>query len=221
MLSLSGATGSDFSIYAGMPPIMPWQTAASSRLMSRQRPRVVGGSNVIATYNIASYNVIRRPAQTPARTRNALRCHWGLWDALSARGLNRKRHPVLNVESGTQFPFGDRSGKCIPFWSQILGRSFRQACHPESASRSEPEFWDALSAERLPFFEKVHVPKLTKTSYPATVHGRRLPPTDSNKKYVAKSRSSTCMVRFWSAFGQLSGKFQLIRFCYPKGGGSS
>ena len=147
MLSLSGATGSDFSIYAGMPPIMPWQTAASSRLMSRQRPRVVGGSNVIATYNIASYNVIRRPAQTPARTRNALRCHWGLWDALSARGLNRKRHPVLSVESGTQFPFGDRSGKCIPFWSQILGRSFRQACHPESASRSEPEFWDELSTE--------------------------------------------------------------------------
>ena len=24
------------------------------------------------------------------------------------------------------------------------------------------------------------------------------------------------MVRFWSAFGQLSGKFRLIRFCHPK-----
>ena len=77
------------------------------------------------------------------------------------------------------------------------------------------------AADRLLFFGKVHVPKLTKASYLVTVHGRRLPPTDSNKKYVAKSRSSTCMVRFWSAFGQLSGKFQLIRFCYPKGGGSS
>lgn len=66
------------------------------------------------------------------------------------------------------------------------------------------------------FFKKVHVPKLTKTSYPATVHGRRLPPTDSNKKYVVKSMSSTCMVRFWSAFGQLSGKFQLIRFATQK-----
>lgn len=41
----------------------------------------------------------------------------------------------------------DRSGKCIPFWSQKLGRSFRQTCHPKSVSRSEPEFWDALSAE--------------------------------------------------------------------------
>lgn len=118
------------------------------------RPRVVEGSNVIATYNIASYNVIRRPAQTPARTRNVLRCHWGLWDVLSARGLNRKRHPGLKVKSGAQFPPEDRFGKGIPFWSQILGRTFRQACHPESASRSEPEFWDALSAERLPFFKK-------------------------------------------------------------------
>ena len=44
-------------------------------------------------------------------------------------------------------PHMDRSGKYIPFWSQKLGRSFRQACHPESASRSEPEFWDAVSAE--------------------------------------------------------------------------
>lgn len=97
------------------------------------RPRVVEGSNVIATYNIASYNVIRRPAQTPARTRNVLRCHWGLWDALSARGLNRKRHPSLKVKSG---------------------RSFRLKTDSERVSRSEPEFWDALSAERLPFFEK-------------------------------------------------------------------
>ena len=40
----------------------------------------------------------------------------------------------------------DRSGKCIPFWSQKLGRSFRQACHPESASRSERGFRDGLSA---------------------------------------------------------------------------
>ena len=148
------------------------------------RPRVVEGSNVIATYNIASYNVIRRPAQTPARTRNVLRCHWGLWDALSARGLNRKRHPGLKVKSGAQFPPEDRFGKGIPFWSQILGRTFRQACHPESASRSEPEFWDELSTEAstgkcIPFqgfilgctfrgettvFRKVHVPKLTRSS---------------------------------------------------------
>ena len=76
-------------------------------------------------------------------------------------------------------------------------------------------------ADKQPFFKKVHVPKLTKASYLATVHGRRLPPTDSNMKYVAKSRPSTCLVRFWSAFGQLGGKLRLIRFCHPKGGGSS
>ena len=110
------------------------------------RPRVVEKSNIIATHNIARYNVIRRPAQTPARTRNVLRCHWGLWDALSARGLNRKWHPGLKVKSGEQLPPEDRFGKGIPFWSQKLGRSFRQACHPESVSRSERQFRDTASA---------------------------------------------------------------------------
>lgn len=81
------------------------------------------------------------------KSRRPLRCHWGLWDALSARGLNRKRHPGLKVKSGEQLPPEDRFGKGIPFWSQKLGRSFRQACHPESVSRSEPEFWDELSTE--------------------------------------------------------------------------
>ncbi|MEO2501082.1 hypothetical protein ABG971_10595, partial [Collinsella aerofaciens] len=52
----------------------------------------------------------------------------------------------LQTVMGTP-PHVDRSGKYIPFWSQKLGRSFRQAFHPESVSRSEPEFWDALSAE--------------------------------------------------------------------------
>lgn len=205
------------------------------------RPRVVEKSNIIATHNIASYNVIRRPAQTPARTRNALRCHWGLWDALSARGLNRKRHPGLKVKSGEQLPPEDRFGKGIPFWSQKLGRSFRQACHPESVSRSEPEFWDELSTEAstgkcIPFrglilgctfrgettvFRKSTRPE----TYPVfiTCHRSRSPITAHRFgcKKVAENRPSTCMVRFWSAFGQLSGKLRLIRFCYPKGGGSS
>ena len=165
-------------------------------------------------------------------------------DVVSACGPVGKVHPALSAHSGMQFPLEARSGNGIPLRGSIPGRSFRLRGVPESASHSERQFRDIVSADtdddlqplshafkyaiqkhktadRMLFFQKVHVPKLTKTSYPATVHGRRLPPTDSNKKYVAKSRSSTCMVRFWSAFGQLSGKFQLIRFCYPKGGGSS
>ena len=51
----------------------------------------------------------------------------------------------------------DRSGKCIPFWSQKLGRSFRQACHPESASRSERQIRDAVSTpnKKAPARDKV------------------------------------------------------------------
>lgn len=165
-------------------------------------------------------------------------------DAASACGPAGKVRPALSAHSGMRFPFEARSGNGIPLWGRNLGRSFRLRGVPESASHSERQFRDTVSADtdddlqplshafkytiqrhktadRMLFFKKVHVPILTKTSYPATVHGRRLPPTDSNKKYVAKSRSSTCMVRFWSAFGQLSGKFQLVRFCYPKEGGSS
>lgn len=158
----------------------------------------------------------------------------------------------------------DRSGKCIPFWSQKLGRSFRQTCHPESASRSEPEFWDALSAEAstgkcIPFRALIpghnfrrykatvrrpyHIPSnmrsrntkqqiecsFSKSTRPETYQDfissyRSRSPITAHRfgcKNVAENRPSTCMVRFWSAFGQLSGKFQLIRFCYPKGGGSS
>ena len=145
-------------------------------------------------------------------------------DAISVCGPVGKVHPAL--------------GALVP------GCNFRLRPDPETASRSGAEIWDAVSAntdndpqplshafkhaiqkhktaDRLLFFGKVHVPKLTKVSYLVTVHGRRLPPTDSASKNDVKSRSSTCMVRFWSAFGQLSGKFQLIRFCYPKGGGSS
>ena len=63
---------------------------------------------------------------------------------------------AVHAQGAAPPPHVDRSGKCIPFWSQKLGRSFRQARHPESASRSEPEFWDALSAKastgkRIPF----------------------------------------------------------------------
>ena len=37
------------------------------------------------------------------------------WDAVSAPGLYRKRHPVLNIDFGTQFPHAAPLGKCVPF----------------------------------------------------------------------------------------------------------
>ena len=165
-------------------------------------------------------------------------------DVVSACGLVRKACPTLSAHSGVQFPPETPPGKHIPVWSRNLGCSFRLKGDPESTSHSEcnsgsqfpqipaddpPPLSHAFkyaiqkhkTADRLLFFGKVNVPKLTKASYLATVHGCRLPPTDSASKNDVKTRPSTCMVRFWSAFGQLSGKFRLIRFCYPKGGGSS
>lgn len=49
------------------------------------------------------------------------------------------------------------------------------------------------------FFKKVHVPKLTKVSYLATIHGRRLPPIDSDVKMSPK----TGHLPAWLDFGQL------------------
>lgn len=46
-----------------------------------------------------------------------------------------------------QFPLEMPPGKRIPFWSQIPGRSFRLRADPETASHSEAEIWDALSAK--------------------------------------------------------------------------
>ena len=49
----------------------------------------------------------------------------GFWDEVSACGPYRKMHPTLSAYSGMQFPF---------------------ASHWESASHSEAEFRDAVSA---------------------------------------------------------------------------
>ena len=37
----------------------------------------------------------------------------------------RKAHPILSIDSGSQFPVEGRSGKFIPFRGWIPGRSFR------------------------------------------------------------------------------------------------
>ena len=143
-------------------------------------------------------------------------------DAVSGKSPNGKARPTLGLDSGTQLPPEVPIGNCAPLWSQIPGCNFRlRTDQPLISHVLKRAIQSCKIADKQPFFGKVHVPKLTKTSYPATVQGRRLPPTDSASKNDVKTRPSTCMVRFWSAFGQLSGKFRLIRFCYPKGGGSS
>lgn len=45
-----------------------------------------------------------------------------------------------------RLPLEAPAGKRIPFWGRILGRSFRLKADPESASRSERAFRDAVSA---------------------------------------------------------------------------
>lgn len=68
------------------------------------------------------------------------------WDELSARGFSRKRHPTLKRNSGTQFPVEGCSGKCVPFQARIPGCSFRLRADPESTTRSERSFRDAVFA---------------------------------------------------------------------------
>lgn len=143
-------------------------------------------------------------------------------DVVSACGFVRKACSTLSAHSGVQFPPETPPGKHIPVWSRNLGCSFRLKGDPESTSHSEWQFRVTVSADtdddpqplshafkyaiqkhktadRMLFFKKVHVPKLTKVSYLATVHGRRLPPTDSNVKMSPK----TSHLPAWLDFGQL------------------
>lgn len=143
-------------------------------------------------------------------------------DVVSACGFVRKACSTLSAHSGVQFPPETPPGKHIPVWSRNLGCSFRLKGDPESAPHSERQFRVTVSADtdddpqplshafkyaiqkhktadRMLFFKKVHVPKLTKVSYLATVHGRRLPPTDSNVKMSPK----TGHLPAWLDFGQL------------------
>lgn len=143
-------------------------------------------------------------------------------NVVSACGLVRKACSTLSAHSGVQFPPETPPGKHIPVWSRNLGCSFRLKGDPESTSHSEWQFRVTVSADtdddpqplshafkyaiqkhktadRMLFFKKVHVPKLTKVSYLATVQGRRLPPTDSDVKMSPK----TGHLPAWLDFGQL------------------
>lgn len=143
-------------------------------------------------------------------------------DVVSACGFVRKACSTLSAHSGVQFPPETPPGKHIPVWSRNLGCSFRLKGDPESTSHPEWQFRITVSADtdddpqplshafkyaiqkhktadRMLFFKKVHVPKLTKVSYLATVHGRRLPSTDSDVKMSPK----TGHLPAWLDFGQL------------------
>ena len=58
----------------------------------------------------------------------------------------RKLRPGIHVWNGMQFPLESQLGNCDPFWAWILGCAFRLGAHPESASHSECQFWDTVSA---------------------------------------------------------------------------
>lgn len=144
-------------------------------------------------------------------------------DAASACGPAGKVRPALGPKSGTQFPLEGCSGKRVPFRVAIPGHSFRRykatvrrPYHMPSNMRYrntkqqiECSFSKSTRLETYPVFITRY-----RSRSPITAHR-------FGCKNVAENRPSICMVRFWSAFSQLSGKFQLIRFCYPKGGGSS
>lgn len=49
------------------------------------------------------------------------------WGTVSVRQLNRKLCPIILPNSGSRFPRGPPLGKRDPFWTQIPGRTFRNA----------------------------------------------------------------------------------------------
>ena len=63
------------------------------------------------------------------------------WVAVSGCALFGKAYPVLSRNSGSQFPLGAPTGKRVPAFGQIVGRTFRSqavariknGCRPKSA----------------------------------------------------------------------------------------
>lgn len=69
------------------------------------------------------------------------------WDTLSGTRPFGKLHPGIGAQSGTQLPLEARCGKCVPESRSKTGHSFRERALGESASHTEPEFWDTVSAQ--------------------------------------------------------------------------
>ena len=121
--------------------------------------------------------------------------------AISARNAAGKAHPGLEPKSGMRFPV-----EGCPESASHSERQFRVTVSADTDDDPQPlshAFKYAIqkhkTADRMLFFKKVHVPKLTKVSYLATVQGRRLPPTDSDVKMSPK----TGHLPAWLDFGQL------------------
>ena len=112
-------------------------------------------SYIIPSYNIASYNVIRQAAHAKGAVHhrswtvleNESRSGAKNWAVVSAKHAIRKARPTPRLDSGTQFPLEARSGNGIPLRGRNLGRSFRLKGVPESASHSERQFRDIVSAD--------------------------------------------------------------------------
>lgn len=141
-------------------------------------------------------------------------------DTASACGPVGKVHPALRARSEMQFPLEGCSGKRVPFRAAIPGHGFlrykatiRRPYHMPSNMRSrntkqqiDCSFSEKYTSRSLP---RLHI------QLPFTVADYRPPIQTRNMSPKAGHLPA------WLDFGQLSGKFQLIRFCYPKGGGSS
>ena len=66
------------------------------------------------------------------------------WDVFSVECLIGKRRPILSINSGMHFPEQPSTGKCVPLWKLIVGRSFPLALfgkvHPVSRANSGMRF---------------------------------------------------------------------------------
>ena len=69
------------------------------------------------------------------------------WDRLSETRSFGKMHPGIGAQSGTQFPLEARCGRRVPESASKTGHSFRMRALGETASRSELENWDTVSAQ--------------------------------------------------------------------------
>ena len=63
--------------------------------------------------------------------------------------FERKPYPRISAQSGMRFPPEPSYGNCVPFWTPIPGRAFRNGPLTETVSHSERLFWDAVSQRAL------------------------------------------------------------------------
>ena len=138
--------------------------------------------------------------QASALTFNrALRKRRAACDRLQAARLllfGRKPYPRFSAQSGMRFPPEPPRGNCVPFWTPILGRAFRNGPLAESASHSERLFWDAVSQRAL-FRKACPILSLqTGMHFPVEVQsGKRVPFRGCLSNWNAASASASAICR--------------------------